>query len=149
MAVLTNNRQDKIIIDLQRAERSLHNILENLDCLDKELSLTFVDDDGIREINKKYLNRNYPTNVISFSMREGEFGEINPDVLGDIIISVETASRDAMQAGIRLEEELDYLIIHGILHILGYDHETSEADAKRMREKENELFFALNNYLIE
>jgi metalloprotein, YbeY/UPF0054 family len=123
--------------------------MENLDCLDKEISLLFVDDDSIREINKKYLSRDYPTNVISFSLKEGDFGDINPDLLGDIIISVETALRDALKAEIKFEEELDYLIIHGILHLLGYDHERSEAEAKRMTEKERELFFALNNYLID
>ena len=137
------------MIDFQRARRALHNILENLNCQDKEISLLFVDDDGIREINKKYLGRNYPTNVIAFSMTEGEFGDINPDILGDIIISVETAFRDAKSANIEFEEGLDYLMIHGILHLLGYDHETSEVDAKRMKKKEEELFFALNNYMIE
>lgn len=123
--------------------------MENLDCLDKEISLLFVDDDSIRKINKKYLSRDYSTNVISFSLREGDFGDINPDLLGDIIISVETALRDALKAEIKFEEELDYLIIHGILHLLGYDHERSETEAKRMKEKERELFFALNNYLID
>ena len=123
--------------------------MENLDCPDKEISLLFVDDDGIRKINKEYLGRDYPTNVISFSLNEGDFGDINPDLLGDIIISAETALRDALKAEIKFEEELDYLIIHGILHLSGYDHEISEEEAKRMKEKERELFFALNNYLIE
>lgn len=149
MAVLIENSQKKMMIDFQRVRHALHDILENLNCQDKEISLLFVDDDGIREINNKYLGRNYPTNVIAFSMTEGEFGDINPNMLGDIIISVETAFRDARNANIEFEEELDYLIIHGILHLLEYDHETSEADAKRMKEKERELFFALNNYLIE
>ena len=108
-----------------------------------------VDDDGIRKINKEYMGRDYPTNVISFSLNEGDFGDINPDLLGDIIISAETALRDALKAEIKFEEELDYLIIHGILHLSGYDHEISEEEAKRMKEKERELFFALNNYLIE
>lgn len=129
--------------------RALHNILENLNCQDKEISLLFVDDDGIREINKKYLKRNHPTNVIAFSMTEGEFSDVNPDILGDIIISAETALRDAKNAEIEFEEELDYLMIHGILHLLEYDHESSEAEAKQMKEKERELFFALNNYLVE
>jgi metalloprotein, YbeY/UPF0054 family len=149
MAALIDNRQKGIMIDFQRVRRALRNIMENLDCLDKEISLLFVDDDSIREINKKYLSRDYPTNVISFSLKEGDFGDINPDLLGDIIISVETALRDALKAEIKFEEELDYLIIHGILHLLGYDHERSEAEAKRMTEKERELFFALNNYLID
>ena len=129
--------------------RVLHNILVNLNCQDKEISLLFVDDDGIKEINKKYLSRNYPTNVLAFSMTEGEFGDINPEILGDVIISVETTLRDALSAGIKFEEELDYLMIHGILHLLGYDHEQPGAESTRMKRKERELFFALNNYLIE
>lgn len=149
MAVLIENDQKKIAIDFERVRQALHDILENLDCQDKEISFLFVDDDGIREINKKYLGRDYPTNVIAFSMTEGEFGDISPDMIGDVIISAETALKDARSANIEFEEELDFLMIHGILHLLGYDHETSEADAKRMKKKEEELFFALNNYLIE
>ena len=149
MTVLIENRQKKITVDFQRVRQALNNMLENLNCQNKEISLLFVDDDGIREFNKRYLGRDYPTNVIAFSMTEGEFGNINPDLLGDIIISVETASRDALSANIEFEEELDYLMIHGILHLLGYDHETSEAEEKRMKKKEGEIFFALNNYLIE
>jgi probable rRNA maturation factor len=149
MTVLIENSQKKIAIDFERVRKALHDILENLDYQDKEISFLFVDDDGIREINKKYLGRDYPTNVIAFSMTEGEFGDISPDMLGDVIISVETALKDARSANIEFEEELDFLMIHGILHLLGYDHETSETDAKRMKKKEAELFFALNNYLIE
>lgn len=149
MTVLIENRQKKITVDFQRVRQALNNILGNLNCQNKEISLLFVDDDGIREFNKKYLGRDYPTNVITFSMTEGEFGNINPDILGDIIISVETALRDALSAKIEFEEELDYLMIHGILHLLGYDHEASEAEEKRMKKKEEELFFTLNNYLIE
>ena len=149
MAVLIENSQKKIAIDFERVRQALHDILENLDYQDKEISFLFVDDDGIREINEKYLGRDYPTNVIAFSMTEGEFGDISPDMLGDVIISAETALKDARSANIEFEEELDFLMIHGILHLLGYDHETSEADAKRMKNKEEELFFALNNYLIE
>jgi len=82
-------------------------------------------------------------------MREGEFVDINPHILGDVVISVETAFRDAQKESLPFEDELDYLMIHGILHLLGYDHETCEAEAKRMKEKEGELFFALTQYSIE
>ncbi len=111
--------------------------------------MLFVDDEGIKDINNRYLNRNYPTNVIAFSMREGEFGDINPHILGDIVISAETALRDAEQENLPFEDELDYLMIHGILHLLGYDHEESESESKRMKEKEKEIFFDAKNYMIE
>jgi len=82
-------------------------------------------------------------------MQEGEFGNINPSLLGDIIISVETAQRDAEQGGLSLEDEIDYLMIHGTLHLLGYDHESSEEEATIMKDKERELFLALRGIEID
>jgi len=106
----------------------------------------FVDDEGIREINRRFLNRDHPTNVISFSMWEGEFGDINPHILGDIVISVETALRDVRQAAIEFDDELDFLMIHGLLHLLGYNHEdTGEDEAMRMENREKELFSILKD----
>ena len=125
-------------------------ILNLLDCDDKEISLLFVDDDEIRKINHLYLNRDYPTNVISFSLSEGEFGNVNPHILGDIVISVETALNDSEEAGIHLNDELDFLMIHGILHLLEYDHEnTTEDEIQKMEKKEQELFNILKEYCNE
>lgn len=107
---------------------------------DKEISIVFVDDKKIKEINSKYLNRDYPTNVISFPMREGAFSEINPYLLGDIVISVETAIRDAQEASISPYDEILFLLIHGFLHLIGYDHEKDPLKAKEMEAKEKELF---------
>ncbi|MDX9820991.1 MAG: rRNA maturation RNase YbeY, partial [Syntrophales bacterium] len=101
-------------------------------------------DAEIRDFNRKYLARDSATNVISFSMREGEFSDVNPSLLGDIVISVDTALRDAEREGISLEDELDYLLIHGILHLLGYDHERSGKEAAReMEKRQDELFVQL------
>jgi len=148
MKILANNRQTKVEIDLPRTEHSLSIILSVIENEDSEISLTLLDDEGITEINRKYLGRDYPTNVIAFSMNEGEFGDVNPYMLGDIIISTETALRDAKTGGLSLEDEIDYLMIHGILHLQGYDHEISE-EAERMQKKEKEIFFALKKYHIE
>ncbi len=120
-----------------------------LDCEGKEISLLFVDDQGIAEINHQYLNKNHPTNVISFSMLEGEYSSINPDILGDIIISAETAYKDAQLEGLSFEDELDYLMIHGLLHIIGYNHEYSEDEALIMKKKEQEIFYYLKNIMID
>jgi probable rRNA maturation factor len=90
--------------------------------LDKEIGIVFVDDREIRDLNEKYLKRDRPTNVISFPMAQGEFSEINPHLLGDVVISMETAIREAHELGLSLEEELAFLLIHGILHLTGYDH---------------------------
>jgi len=112
-----------------------------LGCDDGELSVLIVDDEQIREINRDWLQRDRPTNVISFSMREGEGGQIQPGLLGDVIISAETAARDAADAGAAYADELHFLLLHGILHLLGYDHERgTEAEALRMEEKERAIF---------
>jgi probable rRNA maturation factor len=140
MSILIEDRQKKINVNLRYVRRLLNKIMKYLDCKDKEISLLFVDNNEIREINKRYLNRDYSTNVITFSLTEGEFGNINPKVLGDIVISVETASRDAEEAGTELNDELEFLMIHGMLHLLKYNHEnTSEDEVNKMESKEQEV----------
>lgn len=103
-----------------------------------------VDDAQIQEINRDYLERDKPTNVISFAMQEGEGAGVQPDLLGDVVISAETAQRDAAEVGRSFESELYFLLLHGILHLLGYDHERgSEDDARRMEAREQEIFAVL------
>lgn len=109
-----------------------------------ELSLLIVDNDEIQQINRDYLERDRPTNVISFAMQEGEGGGVQPQLLGDVVISAERAAEDAQEAGIPLEHELVFLLLHGILHLLGYDHEHGTEDqALEMEEKEREIFSLL------
>jgi len=145
MSILIENRQKKINVDLRHVKQVLSKIMNYLDCKDKEISLSFVDNNEIREINKCYLNRDYSTNIITFSLTEGEFGYINPKVLGDIVISVEAALKDAEEADAELNDELEYLMIHGMLHLLNYNHEnTSEDEAEKMEKKEQEIFRIIN-----
>ena len=82
--------------------------------------------------------------MIAFPMREGEFSELTPDLLGDVVISVETACREADTAGISMQKRFDQLLIHGILHLMGYDHELSPEEVKRMEEKSNSLLAILD-----
>ncbi len=110
-----------------------------------ELSLLLVDDAEISRLNQDYLGRQGPTNVIAFPMQEGPFTEINPRLLGDVVISVETAAADAEKTGFTLEEMLDFYLIHGILHLLGYDHEGSPGEAARMEAKSKEIWRMLGN----
>lgn len=114
-------------------------ILDALGSPDGELSILFLDDPQIAVLNKNYLQREGPTNVIAFPMREGAFVEINPDLLGDIVISLETAEKEGLAAGMSMKDRLGELMIHGILHLFGYDHETSETEARRMEAKSREL----------
>lgn len=124
-----------------KLEEIARRILNDLGCPDSELSILIVDDNEIREINREYLQRDTSTNVISFSMREGEGGELNPELLGDVVISADTAARDAAEVGKPFECELVFLLLHGVLHLLGYDHERGTAEeAERMEAKEREVF---------
>ena len=97
-----------------------------------ELSVTFVDDEAIREINREYRDKDSATDVITFALEEMGEGEIEivgadmPRVLGDIIISVDTAKAQAEEYGHSTNREIGFLALHGFLHLLGYDHMTKE-----------------------
>ncbi len=109
-----------------------------------ELSILFVDNGEIQELNRTYLQRDRPTNVISFAMQEGTGTGLHPALLGDVVISAERAAQDARDAGIPFEHELWFLLLHGILHLLGYDHERGTAEqARLMEDKEREIFALL------
>jgi probable rRNA maturation factor len=112
------------------------------------VNIVFCDDGFIRQLNQDYRGLDKPTDVLSFSMEEGEelwddeANEIADDMrreLGDIMISVETARRQAREYGITLEEELVRLAAHGMLHLLGFDHETSPDDEETMMKKQDEM----------
>lgn len=150
MPISIKNQQKKQKADLGRLRRSLKRILKTLDCENSEVSVILVDDERIREINRQYLQRDRPTNVISFAMTEGYDGDLHPEILGDIIISIETAARDAMKAKLDFMDEVEFLLIHGLLHLLGYNHEDTPLDeAQKMKTKERELFRMLRHYDIE
>lgn len=109
-----------------------------------ELSVSIIGDRSIRIINRDYLGRDKPTNVISFSLQEGDCSGVNPHALGDVIISADTAAREAEEGGLEFFERLIFLLLHGILHLRGYDHERSgEAAAKKMEQTERQLFKTL------
>jgi probable rRNA maturation factor len=110
-----------------------------LDFPDGELSILLVDDPQIETLNQKYLNRQGPTNVIAFAMREGEFSHLSPHLLGDVVISMDTAAKEAQDADLSMARRFDELLVHGILHLFGYDHENSEKEARRMEDKSREL----------
>ena len=108
-------------------------------CDSHEVSLVITDNDQIQQLNKRYRKIDKPTNVLAFPMQEGQFGNITPGLLGDIVISCETAQNEAKSANINLVERISQLLIHGILHLIGFDHEASESDAIKMEEKSLEL----------
>ena len=150
MSISIQNQQKRLSVDTGRVRRSLKRMLKELGCKESEVSLLLVDDDQIREINKNYLQRDRPTNVISFAMTEGAFGEVHPEILGDIILSVETAARDAMACDIDFMDEVEFLLIHGLLHLLGYNHENVESkESGKMKKLEREFFYLLRHYHLD
>lgn len=108
-------------------------------CHDKELSVLFTDDPRIAQLNDKYLGRKRATNVLAFPMVGGPTPNIESAMLGDVVISVDTALRESKQLGEPLEHTIDRLLIHGLLHLLGYDHEQSSEEAARMEIEQNRL----------
>lgn len=108
-----------------------------------EVSVLLTGDEEIRTLNRDYRGIDSPTDVLSFSQNEGEdFGTGEDESpLGDVVISIETARRQAEQRGASLEEEVDLLLVHGLLHLLGYDHAEPE-DEKRMFARQDEVLSA-------
>jgi probable rRNA maturation factor len=115
-------------------------ILIELGCLEAELSLLFVNDLQIQRLNRRYLHRDKPTNVLAFPMREGEFSTLHPHLLGDLVISVETAKRQSNRFGLGETEMVILLMVHGVLHLMGYEHEGTKKQAREMTLKQKELF---------
>jgi len=107
---------------------------------DAELSILLVDDKQIGDLNRSWRRKSGPTNVLAFSLTEGDDTVPGLNLLGDIVISVDTAAREAHNERISLHSRLLVLLVHGYLHLLGYDHEKSDSGAARMRNKEKELW---------
>jgi probable rRNA maturation factor len=139
MNIYVDNRQKRHPIDPEKIATKAETLLNKLGSLDGELSIVIVDDEEMATLNRTYLDRSGPTNVIAFAMREGLFAEVNPNLLGDVVISVETARQEARQSGISDELRFAQLLVHGILHLFGFDHERNSEEAEEMQAKEQEL----------
>ncbi|MBI5588472.1 MAG: rRNA maturation RNase YbeY [Deltaproteobacteria bacterium] len=115
--------------------------LKGLGYLDCEVSILLTDDTGIRGLNKKYRNKDKPTDVLSFPLND-------PYMLGDVVISVERARAQAESFEVTEGLEVGRLLAHGILHLIGYDHVKGGRQAKRMREKEEDLMVLLKKSVL-
>ncbi len=127
---------ERVVEYVIREEKKTNKLLKNFNINSAEITFLFVDDKQMKKYNKQYFNRTGSTDVISFSMLEGEEILYN-NTLGDAVISVETAERNSAAYNNSYKEELLLLVIHAVLHILGYDHETDNGE---MREKESFYF---------
>ncbi|MFC2140386.1 rRNA maturation RNase YbeY [Candidatus Auribacterota bacterium] len=139
MEIQINNRQRLVKLNQESIRTIVRTILKT-ETKKKysdnfEISLNFVRDKAIQEINKKYLGKDSPTDVISFSMIEGELSSLYPDILGDVFISSETAIRQAQEYKFDLNSEMILYIVHGVLHLLKYD-DIDPQKRKIMKRKE-------------
>jgi len=143
MPVLVNNLQEEITVDDELTE-FLAGVADKALASagyrqDAEISLVFVDDANIHQLNLQYRGVDSPTDVLSFAMLEGEpVAGGDEIILGDVVISVQTAQRQAVDYGHSFRREVAYLTVHGVLHLLGYDH-GEEDKQKIMRAKEEEV----------
>jgi rRNA maturation RNase YbeY len=113
-----------------------------------EVGLIFVNNRQIRKYNREYRHKDKPTDVLSFPMLEGVGGSLHPQFLGDVMISLERMESDAHLFGKSQHQQLLILLIHGLLHLIGYDHERSPQEARRMRRREKYLFEKLSHPFV-
>jgi probable rRNA maturation factor len=154
MPVHLKSQVRRFTFDEARLERLAQAILADMGETSAELGILFVGDHRMRGFNRRYRRKDRTTDVLAFAMREacaphtlrrarGRPVPLTPDMLGDVVISIPTAWRQAKEARRSLDEELVYLLIHGILHLCGYDHERSERDARRMHRRERMVLRSL------
>jgi rRNA maturation RNase YbeY len=147
MPVHMQSQVRRVTIDQAHVDRLARAILSDVGETAADLGILFVGDQQMRGLNRRYRGKDRTTDVLAFAMREavaphalrqaqGRPLRRTPDMLGDVVISVPTAWRQAKEAGRSLEEELAWLLVHGILHLCGYDHERSEKEARRMHRRE-------------
>ena len=135
--------QNKVRIPEKTASKLAKAILGALGFTDAELSILIVDDEEMARINGEYRGVDETTDVLSFPMAEGEFGDICPEMLGDVVISAPTAQEMADLHGCSLEDVIALLLVHGVLHLTGLDHEESDDAARQTDEKTLQLLSAI------
>lgn len=149
--VVVSNKQKKVKIPTGTKlliRKCCHAVLEHEGFLEPaEISVSFVDNNSIKVLNKEYRNKDIPTDVLSFPLGENGIWDKNIEtgalILGDIVISVERAVEQADMFGHSFDREIGFLTVHSMLHLLGYDHEVSGLEAVKMREKEEMIMNAL------
>jgi rRNA maturation RNase YbeY len=131
------NRQRLRKIDRDRAAALSRAVLDRIGRRDAALTVTFIRDRAMRRLNRDYRGIDGPTDVLSFAYHEGEEAPACDETshIGDVVISVETAGRYARELGLSFDREIELLVIHGALHLAGYDHETDDGEMNRLERK--------------
>ncbi len=137
------NYQRAVAIDQKWLGRTAEAVLSAARAETAELSVLLVSDRRMRALNRRYRNKDRATDVLAFPLREGRFSRFRGALLGDVVISVQVAKRQAKECGHSLRDEIARLLVHGILHLLGYDHERNVHDAAVMARKERAIVRAI------
>jgi probable rRNA maturation factor len=135
MPVHVQSHVRRVTFNQARLDQLAGAILSDVGAASGELGILFVGDRRMRGLNRRYRGKDRTTDVLAFAMRESLTPHplpFTPEMLGDVVISVPTATRQANQGQRSLDEELTVLLVHGILHLCGYDHERNEKEARRM-----------------
>jgi probable rRNA maturation factor len=159
--VLLQNRQRAVAVNRAWLERTADAVLKAARAGEAELSLVLVSDRRMRLLNQRYRKKNRSTDVLAFPLLErclpkssqlrkpqapsGGMSHAQPTLLGDVVISLPTAKRQAAALGHSLRDEVTRLLIHGVLHLLGYDHERNARDALRMARRERKILKKLGS----
>ncbi|MDT7043396.1 rRNA maturation RNase YbeY [Candidatus Nitronereus thalassa] len=141
MPVFVHSQVRRVVIQTAVVSRVVQKLLTLLGETASEVSIDFVGDARMRHLNRAYRRKDRTTDVLAFASREA--GGPHSPMLGDVVVSVPAAMRQAKELGHALNQELARLLIHGLLHLVGYDHELGAKEAQRMRRKEEKLFAAL------
>ncbi len=131
------NISSNTTFDVEKVVRAVSETLIAHNSEECEVSVLLTDDPHMTQLNREYREIDAPTDVLAFAMQEGEDNNsLNTNILGDVVISLETAERQAKEETHSLEEEVAFLTVHGVLHLLGYDHQTHN-EATAMFEKQD------------
>ncbi len=146
MSVLISGPPDAIRgsrVDVAKLRRAGRAVLAAVGESRSELSIALVDDAQIEELNAQWRKRRRPTDVLSFSQLEGDFSDHRGELLGDVVISVETAAAQAAERHRGLDEVVTRLLIHGVLHLIGHDH-VEDDEARTMSAEEHRIWRGLS-----
>ena len=138
MEITVRNLQRRERVDRRRVEALAARALSMLGREDGQVAVVFVSDRKIQALNRHYRGIDSPTDVLAFSQLEGT-GPRHPGLMGDVVISAETASRQARSRRRPLEREIDLLVVHGLLHLAGLEHTGTERDRKEMQSRQRKI----------
>jgi len=126
------NRQRKMPLDCERWRKFVETAWRVIPTSAEGVTVAFVSDRAMRELNRLWRHKQGTTDVLSFPVEQDEFEKMEGSSLGDVVISVEQAARQAKENGLTLDQEISQLILHGLIHLCGYDHATDHGEMNRL-----------------